>query len=89
MIAIDHDIRNTAELSQEDRRVMCAQVRCHLDTAILLQPYARLSKVAVAIALVWQQISRLERTLAKSCCKPCGNVGGREYSSTGRDRQRE
>ena len=64
MIAIVSETPQPIELTPEDRRAMCAEVRCRLDHALLLQPYARLSKVSLAIALVWQEISRLERALA-------------------------
>lgn len=64
MIAIVDEMPQCIELTREDRREMCAEIRCLLDHALLLQPYARFSNVTLATALVWEEIRRLERRLA-------------------------
>ena len=64
MVAIDRGVTQIIELSDDDRTELCAEVRCHLDRALLLQPYARFNRVAVAIAFEWSEIQRLERILS-------------------------
>lgn len=64
MVAIVRSNSQIVELNDNDRTELCAEVRRHLDRALLLRRYGGLNNVAVAIALEWSEIERLERILS-------------------------
>ena len=71
MVAIVRRISQVVELSENGRTELCAEVRRHLDRALLLQRYARLNNVAVAMAFEWSEIERLERVLSGALNQTC------------------